>query len=216
MRRRAGRACSSAASSAKPCSAARQPLWHDLVRGATLCVVLADFAEVRADDGVVEVPIDDASPLQREWAVAVAGPGLRACLTGWELLAGGTRFEAIWTVEPDVVDAALQRVLAVARHRAPDQLPDIALPAVRQDTLPQVLRLMDRIVARLDPRQRTSTAHHPTPGADSVAEATQRFFTLDRVVDDRSRILRRPVPRSCGAWTSAVGTSASWGAHWRT
>ena len=131
---------------------ARQALWHDLARGATTCVVLADFPEVRIDGGILEVPIDDAPPLQREWAVAVAGPGLHACLTGWELLgAGDVNFEAIWTVAPAAVHAAIERVLAVARHRAPDHVPDITpTPPGGGDPLAQVLNLMDRVIARLD------------------------------------------------------------------
>ena len=142
---------------------ARQPLWRDLARGAAACVVLADFPEARVQDGIVEVPIDESPPLQREWAVAVAGPGLRACLTGWEWLGGGP-FEAIWTVRPDAVDAAIERVLAVARHRAPEQMPDVPpVPAVRHDSLDQVQLLVDRVITRLD--RWSAHEHHPSPGA---------------------------------------------------
>ena len=161
----ADRPCSWAVSSGKPSSGLGRrcgTTWHG---GATTCVVLADFPEVRIDGGILEVPIDDAPPLHREWAVAVAGPGLHACLTGWELLgAGDAIFEAIWTIAPAAVHAAIERVLAVAHHRAPDHVPDITpTPPGGGDPLAQVLNLMDRVIARLD--RATADEHRTSPDA---------------------------------------------------
>jgi DNA-binding transcriptional MerR regulator len=124
--------------------------WRELARGATASVVLADFAEARIADGIVEVPIDEGSPLLREWSIAVASPRLRACLVGWEWLGErGSRFEALWSVDSDVVDATLERGLAVARQTV-DTLGDVSLPSGSSSDPALTQLLMDRIVARLD------------------------------------------------------------------
>ncbi|MGD9996877.1 MAG: DICT sensory domain-containing protein [Ilumatobacteraceae bacterium] len=130
--------------------------WRELARGSVSCVVLADFAEARSRAGVIEVPVGDASPLHREWAVAVAGRRVRACLAGWESLDAAGHFEALWSVDPDVVAAALRRGLAVARSAAPDaMLPDATSPLLDpppldRDAPSQTMALMDRVIARLD------------------------------------------------------------------
>jgi DNA-binding transcriptional MerR regulator len=125
--------------------------WRELARGSSTCVVLADFDTARAHDGVVEVPVDRASPLQREWAVVVASRRVQACLAGWESLAGhGARFEAIWSVDPAVVSAALTRGFDVARSIAPGLVPHLAPVSPDRDRLHDAMELMDRIIGRLD------------------------------------------------------------------
>ena len=79
---------------------------------AELSVVLGDFPEARSPrDGPVEIPIDRTHPLSREWAIVCDGPGVSACLAGWQrpgAAEDGQRvFEMLWSVEPEVVrDAA--------------------------------------------------------------------------------------------------------------
>jgi DNA-binding transcriptional MerR regulator len=124
--------------------------WRALAGIARVCVVLADFDEVRVHDGIVEVPIDAAPPLAREWAIAVVGRRVEACLSGWEWPGAEGPFEAVWSVEPDVVRAAVDRVLGVARHRAADAVGDVAV-AAGQASVGDALELMDRILRRLDP-----------------------------------------------------------------
>lgn len=85
--------------------------WRQLAAGALFAVVFADFAAA-ADpaDGPAEVPIGRDHPLSREWAVICDATAHGVCLLGWEPLSsddGHRRFEAVWSVEPDVVrDAA--------------------------------------------------------------------------------------------------------------
>jgi len=130
---------------------ARARRWNELARSARVCVVLADFAEHRQSGSLIEVPIAPGSPLHREWAVAVATPQLAACLAGWEW-PGGDHFEALWSIDPVVVGAAIDRALAVARATTPERaIPDadlVTLPA--HGDVGAAMRLLDRVVARLD------------------------------------------------------------------
>jgi DICT domain-containing protein len=125
--------------------------WRELARGSSTCIVLADFDSVRSHGSLVEVPVARESPLQREWAVAVSSRRLHACLAGWESLDGrGRHFEAVWSVDPEVVGAALRRGFEVARSTAPDLVPDVPIAPADGDRLDDALDLMDRIIARLD------------------------------------------------------------------
>ncbi|HEY6931961.1 MAG TPA: DICT sensory domain-containing protein [Marmoricola sp.] len=97
-------------------SAAR---WEELARTARAAVVLADFPA--GGGSPVRVPLDEASPMRREWAVVCDSADLTACLSAWEL--PGQRdvpdhrrmFEAIWTVEPVAVRDAARVCAGVTR-----------------------------------------------------------------------------------------------------
>jgi MerR family transcriptional regulator, light-induced transcriptional regulator len=100
--------------------------WRDFARTAELAVVFADFARARRPSGgPVELPIERAAPLSREWAVVCQAPGHAVCLSGVELPptrrpADRTReFDVIWSVEPDVVRAACEICVELARHADP-------------------------------------------------------------------------------------------------
>ena len=76
-------------------------------------MVFADFARERRDPGEpVEIPIDLDDAIGNEWAVIVDAPGYSACLLAWEhpREIGGfdlhRRFEAVWTVDPEVTRQA--------------------------------------------------------------------------------------------------------------
>lgn len=103
-----------------------EPRWRELSRGAQAAVVLADFTQRRdPEGGPAEVPIPADDPLTSEWVVVCDAPELPACLIGWER-PGGTavarRFEAIWTVEPEVVREAARMIGRLASRLAPDVL----------------------------------------------------------------------------------------------
>ena len=90
-----------------------QARWRELARGAELAVVFADFERLRTPrHGPAEIPVPRAHPLNREWTLVCEGQEFALCLTGWEPLdssrAGDRqrRFEAIWSVEPDVIREA--------------------------------------------------------------------------------------------------------------
>jgi DNA-binding transcriptional MerR regulator len=88
---------------------------------AELAVVFADFAGVRRPSGgPVELPIEPAAPLQREWALVCEAPGHAVCLAGAGLTPArrpresAREFDVIWSVEPDVVRTASEICLALA------------------------------------------------------------------------------------------------------
>lgn len=103
-----------------------QMRWRELARTAEVAVVFADFVRLRAPrDGPVEVPVPRAHPLNREWALVCEGQDFALCLTGWEPPEsaqgpeGMRRFEAIWSVEPEVVRETSRICCAIAATRRP-------------------------------------------------------------------------------------------------
>jgi DICT domain-containing protein len=117
-----------------------QRRWNELARTASAAVVLADFAEVaEPPDAPVEVPIDAAHPLAREWTLIIDAPGARACLAAWEqpsqteLPDAERRFEVLWSFEPQVVRAAREVATELLRRLAPEvarRLPEVDADAV--------------------------------------------------------------------------------------
>ena len=100
--------------------------WRELDRTAEVAVVFADFARLRTPrDAPVEVPVPRDHPLNREWALVCEGQDFALCLTGWEPPESGAgpermrRFEAIWTVEPEVVREASRICCAIAAVKRP-------------------------------------------------------------------------------------------------
>jgi DNA-binding transcriptional MerR regulator len=105
---------------------AAQLRWRELARTAEVAVVFADFPRLRAPRGApVEVPVPRDHPLNREWAVVCEGQDFALCLTGWEPPESGQSpdgmrlFEAIWSVEPEVVRDASRICCAIAAVRRP-------------------------------------------------------------------------------------------------
>ncbi len=101
--------------------------WRELARTADVAVVFADFARLRAArHAPVEVPVPREHPLNREWALVCEGQDFALCLSGWEPPESGRdadgmrRFEAIWSVEPEVVREASRICCAIAGARHPD------------------------------------------------------------------------------------------------
>jgi DNA-binding transcriptional MerR regulator len=97
--------------------------WRELAAGAAFAAVFADFAAVsKPRGGPVEIPLGRDHPLSREWAVVCDASGHGACLFGWEpprAGGGGRRFEAIWSVEPDVVRDAARICAEIASAHIP-------------------------------------------------------------------------------------------------
>jgi DICT domain-containing protein len=98
--------------------------WLELSRTAELACVFAEFAEPCAPLlGPAEIRIAPDSPLMREWAIVCDAPGYGVCLTGWEVPASAAaprsprRFEALWSVEPEVVRGAARACAAMARFQ---------------------------------------------------------------------------------------------------
>jgi MerR family transcriptional regulator, light-induced transcriptional regulator len=103
-----------------------QPRWRELARTADVAVVFADFPRLRAPHHApIEVPISRQHPFNREWALVCEGQDFAVCLTGWEPPASRPgrdwmrRFEAIWSVEPEVVREASRICCAIAQAKRP-------------------------------------------------------------------------------------------------
>ena len=99
--------------------------WRAFARSAELAVVLGDFPRPRSPaGGPVEIPIDHGHPLSREWAIVCDGPGVSACLAGWQRPdpgADGQRvFEVLWCVEPEAVRDAARIGVELASAQCPD------------------------------------------------------------------------------------------------
>lgn len=106
--------------------------WREFARTAELAVVFADFAAARRPaGGPVELPIERADPLSREWAVVCEAPGHAVCLAGVELTTArrptdrAREFDVIWSVEPDVVRTACEICIDLARRADPRSVEDL-------------------------------------------------------------------------------------------
>jgi DNA-binding transcriptional MerR regulator len=134
-----------------------EPRWRSFARTAELSVVLGDFPEPRAPKGgPVEIPIDRSHPLSREWAIVCDGPGVSACLAGWQRpgrSSNGQRvFEMLWSVEPDVVRDAARIGVELASAQWPDlreRVPDWLWQQPQPDgsTIERATALTNRMVA---------------------------------------------------------------------
>lgn len=119
--------------------------WRQLAQGAALAIVFADFEHLRESSRLLEVP-SPGDALAREWAIVCDADGSAACLVGREPPSSSVdersarrRFEAVWSVEPQVVRDAT-RVFAALAARVTGRLPEEvatrieAQPAAPADT----------------------------------------------------------------------------------
>lgn len=145
--------------------AAAEERYHELARMADGVAVFADFPEVRDADGLVELPIAPEDALGNEWAVIIDAPGYAACLLAWEppgqeAERGGAedrdrRFEAIWTLDPEVTRQAATtaarlagRCDAAVGERFAGLLAE--RPLAMERPAPALTALTNRIVRYLD------------------------------------------------------------------
>jgi MerR family transcriptional regulator, light-induced transcriptional regulator len=113
-------------------SAAR---WADLTRTAEQTVVFADFTRSRLCPGpVAEIAVPEDSPLRREWTLICDAPDTPACVVAWER-PGQERtrdqdriFEALWSVDPQVVRDAAR----IGAGLATAAVPELAEPLTRR------------------------------------------------------------------------------------
>ena len=129
-------------------------------------VVFADFDGVAKVPGrPAEVPISADDAIGNEWAVVVDAPGYAACLLAWEqprrqgddanVSDADRRFEAAWTMDPEVVRHAARVSSALVRRVDPDLgahydelLAD--RPLAMETPAPGLTALTNRMLAYLD------------------------------------------------------------------
>jgi DICT domain-containing protein len=100
--------------------------WADLARSAEQTVVFADFSRSRRGPGpLAEVPVPETSPMRREWTLICDAPDHPACIAGWEQPGQECRdpgriFEAVWSVDPQVVRSAARIGARLAAAAVPE------------------------------------------------------------------------------------------------
>jgi MerR family transcriptional regulator, light-induced transcriptional regulator len=105
---------------------AARPRWADLARSAEQSVVFADFGPGRRRPGpVTEIAIPADSPMRREWSLVCDAPDHPACVAAWERPGQDRRdrdrvFEAVWSVDPQVVRSAARIGIGLAAAAAPE------------------------------------------------------------------------------------------------
>jgi MerR family transcriptional regulator, light-induced transcriptional regulator len=135
--------------------------WTELARTARAAVVFADFADPRpvAPAMPVEVAVPYDAPLNREWSVVCDAPDRPACLVGWERPGedkdSDRRFEAFWSVDPQVVRDTARIAAGLADGYRPgwrdgDDGWFGDVPAAASDDLRRASALMNRVVGYLD------------------------------------------------------------------
>jgi DICT domain-containing protein len=101
--------------------------WADLARVAQQTVVFADFAHSRLrPEAVAEIAVPEHSPLRREWALICDAPDAPACVLAWERPGQDQQreqdriFEALWSVDPQVVRTAARIGSRLASAAVPE------------------------------------------------------------------------------------------------
>ncbi|HET9024598.1 MAG TPA: DICT sensory domain-containing protein [Burkholderiaceae bacterium] len=104
--------------------------WRDFAATAAVAVAFADF-DTRTDTRPVQLHVERDHQLNREWAIVCFAPGASAALAGWEppgqdeFPDAERRFEAIWTVDPELVYEAVEAAAALAEREAPSVADEI-------------------------------------------------------------------------------------------
>jgi DICT domain-containing protein len=107
-----------------------EPRWSGFATSAAVAVAFADF-ETRTDTRPVQVHVERDHQLTREWAIVCFAQGASAALAGWEppgqdeVPDSQRRFEAIWTVDPELVYEAVTAAAVLAEREAPTAAAEI-------------------------------------------------------------------------------------------
>src|SRR4051795_4488106 len=98
---------------------AEEPRWAGFAQTAAVAVAFADF-DTRTDSNPVQVHVNRDQQLNREWAIVCFAAGTCAALAGWEppgqdhATDSERKFEAIWTVDPELVYEAADAAASIA------------------------------------------------------------------------------------------------------
>jgi DICT domain-containing protein len=98
--------------------------WRGFAATAAVAVAFADF-DTRTDTQPLQLHVERDHQLNREWAIVCFAPGASAALAGWEppgqddVPDAERRFEAIWTVDPELVYEAADAAASLAEREAP-------------------------------------------------------------------------------------------------
>jgi DNA-binding transcriptional MerR regulator len=133
--------------------------WRELARTARSTVVLAQFTQAEPPDGLVQVTLPDDSAAVREWLVVCDAVDLPACLVGWERQrerpGNVRRFEAVWSVDPQIVRDATRLCASICDDHLPGwrtgEWPELEeIPPPASTDLRRANGLLTRMVGYLD------------------------------------------------------------------
>ena len=102
-----------------------EPRWSGFARTAAVAVAFADF-ETNTDTSPLQLHVTREHQLNREWTLVCFAPGACAALAGWEppgqddVPDNERVFEAIWTVDPELVYEAADAAASLAELEAPE------------------------------------------------------------------------------------------------
>ena len=161
-----------------------QRRWNELARTARVVVVFADFGEPAAANrpprgpAPVRVALPADAPARREWTLVCDARDHPACVTGWEFPGqpqaadACRRFEAVWSVDPQIVRDAAVICAQLARSARPglgpllDTLPSEP-PAPASADLRRAVGLLTRMTSYLEKAESlTPSSGSPAPRAD--------------------------------------------------
>ncbi|MBA2953884.1 MerR family transcriptional regulator [Nocardioides sp. MAH-18] len=138
--------------------------WVELARTARAAVVFANHATPYAEvepGRPIEVAVPEGAALNREWAVVCDATDLRACLVAVERpgqdqsLGARRRFDAMWSVDPEVVRDASRVAASLADDYRPGWRPG-ALTLLEEEQsgaspdLHRASDLLNRMIGYLD------------------------------------------------------------------
>ena len=109
-----------------PAHRTTEAAWQELATTARAAVVFAGFPECERVGARWSIPVQSGTPLAEEWAVVCDTPTWWGCLVGREMRVRGPRrpgqrtFEAVWSLDPQVVRDAARVAAALATTAAPE------------------------------------------------------------------------------------------------
>lgn len=133
--------------------------WESMAATGDYTIVFAGFdGPVARTDRLAEIPIDAASPMQREWALVCDSPDQPACMLGWEPPGQDDRrdrdrvFEMVWSVDPQVVREAARIGVDIAAQKIPELAshPGARLAEAARPASPDLQRASGLIERMLD------------------------------------------------------------------
>jgi DICT domain-containing protein len=142
-----------------PASRIAEPRWTRLALTAQSVVLFAGYPHHEYVDGVWHVPVSPDTPLGEEWAVVCDTPSWWGCLVGREVQgarrpAPNRAFEAMWSLEPDVVRDAARIAATLATDHGVDLHEAVAsrlrrAPDVPASTLRETSCVTNRVLEEL-------------------------------------------------------------------
>lgn len=187
----------------------------------------ADFGRSRLLPGpVAEVPVPSDSPMRREWVVICDAPDYPACVTGWEHpgqdQSGGQDriFEALWSVDPQVVRSAARIGTELAAAAFPE-IPRRIAARLSEEPGPSSAdlrrasgffeRTLDYLAEALKPADLELPAYEaaqgPTGGATTQASTSVCGPPLSWLSATPARSIRSGDDNQSGRWLAAAPVS---------